>query len=80
LSYEWHGDQRRRIFRHGKDKPNQKTKFGYNRVKKYKFTEKGKESAYKHAKYLREERHCNAFVQEGTSRGTKIYQVWATIY
>ena len=69
-----------RFFRPGKDKPNQKTKFGYNRVKKYAQTEKGLKAAYKHSKYLREERNCNAFVQKGTSRGRPIYQVWATIY
>ena len=64
----------------GRDKPNQKTKFGYNRVRKYARTEKGLKAAYKDAKNLREKRNVNAFVQKGTSRGRKIYQVWATIY
>ena len=78
--YEWHGGKKRKIFEPGKDKPDQKTKFGYNRVRKYSYTVKGKKLAYKHAKMLRDERNVNAFVQAGTSRGRKIYQVWGTLY
>ena len=61
-------------------KPNQKTKKGYNIVNTFAHTAKGRKSAYRKAKWLREERNCNAFVQEGTSRGRKCYRVWGTIY
>ena len=80
MPYIWAGGKKRRVFRPGKDKPNQKTKFGYSRVRKYPHTTKGRKEAYKKAKWLREVRNINAFVQEGTSRGRKIYHVWATIY
>lgn len=79
-SYIWAGGKKRRVFRPGKDKPDRKTKFGYHEVKKYRHTDKGRKSAYRHAKKLREERGLKAFVQEGTSRGRKVYRVWASIY
>jgi len=53
---------------------------GYNKVASYSHTEKGKKTALKRAKELREKRGLKAYVSEGTVRGRKVWKVWGSIW